>query len=373
MELVGQRLGRYDIVAWLGDGAHVHAFLARDEANQRDVVIKVIKDTFARTEDYVRRFHEEAQAAVELNHPHMVRIYDYNQEGDVLYLVEAFLPGGSLLDIFSRQEGPLPAQTTLDTLDQIASVLDYAHEHGIVHGDLKPENVLYDEQGNAYLSDLGITKELSKEAARTRAGLEFGNPNYMAPEEWQGGSSGPRTDVYALGTLLFEMLTGRLPFSAPATGAGFAFMHLNHLMSAPLSLRALRPDLPSAAESVVNGAIDKDPDRRFASAGDFARAFHDALANRVDAPAEQGPSAQAESLPPAEAALGLFSRARAAASQPVSQPASAPAMSAAQSAPSAVPARPSRAEDVTTYFALAVLIALLFGIAIGRRLPGARG
>lgn len=362
MELVGQRLGRYDIVAWLGDGAHVHAYLARDEENQRDVVLKVIKSTFARTEDYVRRFRQEAQAALELNHPHMVKIYDYNQEGDVLYLVEEFLPGGSLLDIFSRQEGHLPPETTLDTLDQIASVLDYAHEHGIVHGDLKPENVLFDLEGNAYLSDLGITKELSKEAARTRSGLEFGNPNYMAPEEWQGGSAGPRADVYALGTLLFEMLTGRLPFSAPATGGGFAFMHLNHLMSAPLSLRTLRPDLPAAVEAVVNRAIDKDPENRFASAGEFAQAFHDALASRIDAPAEQEAVAQ-----PAEPVLGrLFNRAAEAV-------APQPASTFPGAAQGVAPARVGRPEDATTYFALAILIALLFGIAIGRRLPGGRG
>lgn len=295
MELVGQRIGNYAIISWLGDGAHVHAYLARDEAQARDVVIKVIKSDFVRTDEYVERFRQEAQRALALNHPHMVTIHAYDQQDDILYLVEEFLPGGSLLDIFSRYHGPLPTEAVLRTLDQIASVLDFAHAHGIVHGDLKPENVLYDMDGNAYLSDLGITKDLNKQVARSRAGLEFGNPNYMAPEEWQGSAANPRTDVYALGVLLFEMLTGQLPFSAPAS-RGFAFVHLMHLMSTPVSLTALRPDLPPETEQVVRKAIDKRPSRRFASAGELARAFHEALEGRY-APSEPEPEPDEETSP----------------------------------------------------------------------------
>jgi serine/threonine protein kinase len=276
MDFVGQHLGKYELLAWLGDSAHVHAYLARQEGTERDVVVKILKSKLAKTAEFVERFRREAQAAIVLSHPNMVKIFEYDQQGDVLYLVEQFMPGGSLLDIFNRYHGPLPLDATLRTLDQMASVLDYAHSHGIIHRDLKPENVLYDAEGNAALSDLGITKTLDQKSELSHDGLEFGNPNYMSPEEWQGKPADSRLDIYALGVLLFQMLTGQLPFNTQFTG-GFAFVHLMHLVSTPISLISLRPDLPLAVEAVIMKAIDKDPEKRFKTAGELAAAFHAAL------------------------------------------------------------------------------------------------
>jgi serine/threonine protein kinase len=141
---------------------------------------------------------------------------------------------------------------------------------------LKPESVLYDADGNASLSDLGITKTLDQKSELSHDGLEFGNPNYMSPEEWQGKPTDFHVDIYALGVLLFQMLTGQLPFNTQFTG-GFAFVHLMHLVSTPISLISLRPDLPPAVAAVIMKAIDKDPEKRFMRAGELAAAFHAAL------------------------------------------------------------------------------------------------
>ena len=283
-ELVGQQLGRYEILQWLGDGAHVHAFLAR-ETGQTDttVVIKVLKAKLAHTPEFLERFEREAQAALNLDHPNMVKVLEYHQQGDVLYLVEEFLPGGSLRDIFAREPGkPLPMDRVTHTLDGMASVLDYAHGKGIVHHDLKPENVLYDAAGNAHLSDLGITKQIDPDAALTRAELEFGNPFYMSPEEWERKPADWRTDIYALGIIIYQMITGQLPFNK-TFASSMMYMHLMHIMTMPTPLTALRPDLPVAVEKAVGKAIEKDKTKRYNTAGEFAAAFHAALSTQPSA------------------------------------------------------------------------------------------
>ncbi len=276
IEMVGQRLGEYEILQWLGEGAHVHAYLAHKIETEDKVVIKVLKSNLAHTQEFLTRFESEAEAAIALDHPNMVKILDYCEEGDTLFLVEEFLPGGSLRDIFDRKPGPLPLDTVTSTLDDIASVLDYAHQRGIVHRDLKPENVLYDGDGRAHLTDLGITKSLDPNEIRSRSDIEFGNPNYLSPEAWQGKPADARTDIYALGIILFQMLTGELPFNTAFTSS-VVYLHLMHLMSQPKALRSLRPDLSPAVEAVVSKAIEKDPARRYATAGELATAFRSAV------------------------------------------------------------------------------------------------
>ncbi|HLY26537.1 MAG TPA: serine/threonine-protein kinase [Aggregatilineales bacterium] len=276
LEFVGQRLGNNEIIQWLGDGAHVHAFLARQQPSGTMVVVKVLKSDLANQADFLERFQREAQAAMTMNHPHMVKILDYKQQGETLYLVEEFLTGGSLLDRLNAKAGPLPPDQVVRTLDQLASVLDYAHERGIIHRDLKPENVLFDEQGNVYLSDLGITKVIDPNATRSRTDLQFGNPAYMAPEVWQASGTDWRSDIYALGIILFEMLTGKLPF-AEAVAASVMFTHLMHVFSKPISLAEYRPDLPKAVDEVIAKAMAKNREDRYQSAGELATAFKQAL------------------------------------------------------------------------------------------------
>lgn len=276
--LVGSKLGTYELTAWLGEGAHVHAFLAKKARSRTPVVIKILKDALAHDESYLARFSQEAEAALKLHHPNIVRVQAYSQAGDLLYLVEECKVGGSLMDIFVKApHQPLPMEATIQTLNDIAAGLDYAHQRGIIHRDLKPENILYDDKGHAALSDLGITKTIDPQAPRSQKDLEFGNPQYMAPEEWSGHVADARTDIYALGVILFEMLTGRLPF-APTLSDSLVYVHLMHMMSTPQTLRELRPDLPPAVDAVLNQALEKDPDLRFATAGELATAFTQALA-----------------------------------------------------------------------------------------------
>jgi eukaryotic-like serine/threonine-protein kinase len=277
LELVGQQLGGYELLKWLGEGAHVNAYLAREESTNQLVVIKILKSQLAETGEFLDRFHMEAQAALELNHPNLVKVIAYNQQDDILYLVEEVMEKGSLLDIFNQNPGqPLPLDVVTRTVEQIGAVLDYAHGQGIIHRDVKPENILFDANGNAHLSDLGITKTMNPEAARTRSDLEFGNPNYMSPEAWQGKPADARTDIYALGIIVYEMLTGQLPFNSTMS-MGLAYVHLMHLMARPTALTKLRPDLSPKLESVVEKAIEKDPNKRYQSAGEFAAQFKSAL------------------------------------------------------------------------------------------------
>jgi serine/threonine-protein kinase len=268
LDVIGGRIGAYDIIAWLGEGAHVQAYLARHHDTSQSVCVKILKDEFTRTPELLARFRSEATAALALHHPNIVTLYGFDQQGDTLYMVEEFKLGGSLLDRLKAQPGPQPTAFVLSTLEQIATALDLAHARGIIHRDLKPENILYDSDGTAALSDLGITKNLSSEAARSRAGLEFGNPGYMSPEAWQGGPVDARTDVYALGVIAFEMLAGQPPFN-PETATSVMYIHLHHLTTEPLSLRTLRPDLPPTVQAVLNKAMHKLPEGRYASAGEF--------------------------------------------------------------------------------------------------------
>jgi eukaryotic-like serine/threonine-protein kinase len=276
-ELVGQQIGQHEILRWLGEGAHVHAYLARNNDTGDMVVIKVLKSGLADTSEFLERFNQEAEAALDLDHPNMVKVLDYSQDGGTLYLVEEVMANGSLRDIFEREpDKPLPLDVVTRTVEQIASVLDYAHAKGIIHRDLKPENILYDSNGNAHLSDLGITKTINPEAARTRSDLEFGNPNYMSPEAWQGKKADTRTDVYAFAVIVYEMLTAKLPFHTEMKSS-LLYVHLMHLMSKPTPLHQLRPDLPRELDTVMDRALEKEPENRYASAGEFAAAFKAAL------------------------------------------------------------------------------------------------
>jgi serine/threonine protein kinase len=251
-DLLGQRLGEYEVVALLGRGGMAAVYQAKQSAPlQRDVAIKVVKPTAVEAADFVKRFEREAQIIASLSHPHIVKIFDYGQQGETVYLVMELLRGGSLRQ--RLKGGPLDLAEAARFLDQIASALDYAHQKGIVHRDLKPQNVLLDETGSLLLTDFGIAKALDETTGLTHSGKVMGTPSYMAPEQWQGQSIDGRADVYALGVMLFEMLGGEVPFKGD-TPFTLMYMHLN---DPPPSLRSLRADIPAEIEQVVKGALAK--------------------------------------------------------------------------------------------------------------------
>ncbi|MCC7206218.1 MAG: PD40 domain-containing protein [Anaerolineae bacterium] len=266
--LIGQQLGQYQITALLGKGGMATVYRARQASVNRDVAVKVIKPDLAETEEFIARFQREAQTIAGMSHPHVLKVFDFGEHSDMVYLVMELLTGGSLNDLI-RREGALQLPVMLRIVDQIAQALDYAHRRGIVHRDMKPQNVLLDENGNAFLTDFGIAKLLTETSALTQSGMAMGTPAYMAPEQWRGEQVDGRIDTYALGVMIFEMLTGRLPFSGDTP---FSMMHM-HVYEAPPSLQSARPELPPALQQVIDRAMAKDRDNRYASAGELAAAL----------------------------------------------------------------------------------------------------
>ncbi|PJF31190.1 MAG: hypothetical protein CUN51_04800 [Candidatus Thermofonsia Clade 1 bacterium] len=274
-ELIGRTLGQYTIIAKLGAGGMATVYRARQASVERDVAIKVIRVDLMDDENFVARFRNEARLIASLQHLHILKIFDYGNQENILYIVMELLEGGSLSRLL-RQEGGLPLAPATRMLEQISSALDYAHGRGIIHRDLKPDNVLLDQQQNAFLTDFGIAKMLGDTSNRTRTGMVMGTPAYMAPELWQGQPADARADIYALGVMLYEMLTGVSPFRAETP---YQIMH-KHVYEAPPSLRAQGLQMPVAVDQVISKALSKQPEERFSSAGQLAEAFREALSGQ---------------------------------------------------------------------------------------------
>jgi serine/threonine-protein kinase len=281
-DLIGQHLGQYHIQARLGVGGMATVYRAHQESIRRDVAIKVIETHLAQNPDFVTRFEREAHTSASLSHMHILKVFDYGQQGEIVYLVMELLPGGSLADLI--KVGPLPLERVIRLTEQIAGALDYAHNKGVVHRDLKPQNVLMDGSGNAFLTDFGIAKLMqSGGKTLTQTGQVMGTPAYMAPEQWRGKNLDASCDIYALGVMLFEMLTGQLPFNADTP---FALMH-QHIYEPATPIRSLRADLPAGVQMVIDRALAKDPADRFRSAGEMVAALRVAISNPTPPELEQ--------------------------------------------------------------------------------------
>jgi len=270
-DLIGRRIGQYEIVSILGAGGMATIYRALQPSVKREVAIKVIESMLVRNPDFIKRFQREARTSAALNHPHIIKVFDFGQEDDLLYLVMELKSGGNLGRLLSHERLPLDQAGRL--LGQIASALDYAHLHGVIHRDLKPPNVLLDEDRNGFLTDFGIAKTTSEMTAITQSGTVLGTPTYMAPEQWSEGTVDARTDLYALGVLLYEMLAGRVPYEAN-TPAQIMYKHLNE---PPPSLLTALPDAPFGLDDVVARALAKDPEERYQTGKALFEAFQAAL------------------------------------------------------------------------------------------------
>jgi serine/threonine-protein kinase len=275
-EMSGRQIGQYELMDRLGRGGMAEVFRARQITVNRQVAIKVVIPEIAQTPEFINRFKREAEIVANLSHPHILKLFDYGTQDGLLYLVMELQPGGNLADLIRK--APLPLDKAITLIGQIAGALDSAHAQGIIHRDLKPQNVLLDKQGNAYLADFGIAKMMQADMTNfTNTGATMGTPAYMAPEQWEGSTIDARTDIYALGIMAYEMLSGEVPFKAETP----ASMMYAHLQATPPPLRREGSNLPALVDEVLRGALAKRPEDRYPSATTFAEALRAAADGRV--------------------------------------------------------------------------------------------
>jgi len=283
-----QTLGKYELLEKLGEGGFGVVYKARDPALDRLIALKVLAPQFTADSQAVERFRQEARLAARLKHPHIVTIYEVGEAAGRYFIAMEWIDGQSLAQRIAAQ-GALPLGEVVRLVEQVADALDYAHRQGLIHRDIKPANILLDSQGQATLTDFGIVKAMN-EAGMTTTGMALGTPEYMAPEQVLGGELDSRTDLYALGVVLFHALTGQAPFR----GTTPFVIQKAHLEEAPPDPRALNPALSPAVAAVILKALSKPPEERFQSGAELKQALQQALQvdqegelRRLDAAARQ--------------------------------------------------------------------------------------
>lgn len=344
--MLPERIGRYKIKGELGRGGMATVFHGFDTRFKREVAIKVLPREFLHDPAFRARFEREAQTIAALEHPAIVPVYDFGEEDGQPYIVMRLMTGGTLNDRLRR--GPLPLPEAARIVNALAPALDEAHSRGIIHRDLKPGNILFDQRGDPYISDFGIAKLSDSSAAFTGSGV-LGTPAYMSPEQARGERDvDGRSDVYALGAILFQLLTGQPPYEAD-TPMGVVVKHLTE--PAP-NILEVNPNLPPATDRLISKAMAKDKRVRFRTAGDMATLL--TTIARGEATGAELAAGDAVAPPPASARLtgslgappGPFTASASASQLPASMPkpsvapASAP-VSVSGSAPNHTPPTPA--------------------------------
>jgi eukaryotic-like serine/threonine-protein kinase len=269
--------GRYELEQLVGSGGMSSVYCALDRLLERKVALKILHPHYGDDEEYVERFRREARAVAQLSHPNIVTVIDRGEDDGQQYIVFEYIDGESLKQLVDRN-GPLPARRAIELTLQVADALAFAHQAGLVHRDVKPQNVLVTEDGEAKVTDFGIARSLDVEHGVTQTGTVLGTSNYLSPEQARGQAITPATDVYSLGVVLFELLTGEVPFP----GENFVAVAMKHINEPPPSLLERRPDIPVRLVHAVERALAKDPAARFQSMEAFAVELRACLAELGD-------------------------------------------------------------------------------------------
>ncbi|TQR20877.1 Stk1 family PASTA domain-containing Ser/Thr kinase [Psychrobacillus vulpis] len=259
--MIGKRIsGRYKLLDMIGGGGMSNVYLAHDMILDRDVAIKVLRYDFSNEEELHRRFQREALSATSLTHPNIVSIYDVGEDGDIHYIVMEYVKGETLKQ-YIQKNAPISPVKSITIMKQLTSAIANAHNNHIIHRDIKPQNILLDEEGKVKVTDFGIAMALSA-TSYTQTNSVLGTVHYLSPEQARGGTATKRSDIYALGIVLFELLTGQLPFS----GESAVSIALKHLQTETPSIRAIIPSIPQSLENVVLKATAKNPNDRYGTA-----------------------------------------------------------------------------------------------------------
>jgi serine/threonine-protein kinase len=259
--VVGELISeRYELEELVGTGGMSSVYRAHDRLLERDVALKVLHEQFTADGDYVERFRREARSVAQLSHPNIVTVIDRGEQDDRQFIVFEYVAGENLKSLVER-EGQLPEDEAIRLALQIARALGFAHEHGLVHRDVKPQNVLLNGDGQAKVTDFGIARSLDVKGGLTQTGTVMGTSDYISPEQARGSRVDAQSDIYSLGAVLYELLTGEVPF----TGDNFVAVAMQHINAPPPSVRERRPDVSPRLDAAIRRAMAKEPSDRFGS------------------------------------------------------------------------------------------------------------
>ena len=275
MDLKGRLLAnRYEILEKIGSGGMATVYKAKCHVLNRYVAIKILRDEFTTDEEFVKRFEVEAQSAASITHPNIVSVYDVGVDGNLHYIVMELVKGKTLKDIIVEEKGPLPWKWSVNIAIQIASALETAHKNHIIHRDIKPHNIIITEDGVAKVTDFGIAKAVSNSTI-TAFGTTIGSVHYFSPEHARGGFTDEKSDIYSLGVVMYEMLTGRVPFDADTPVS----VALKHMQEEPVEPKEINPNIPSSVNKIIMKALKKDPTLRYQTSTEMLQDLRACLKN----------------------------------------------------------------------------------------------